>query len=93
MCVQNPWETHVPRTRRISESFAAMKPEFMLRRAFVYSLATTCLIVLLVYTMQPQFSTKEYYTEGSQVTNAENLMLLHLEVSNDPYYMYSVWWN
>jgi len=47
-----------------------MLPDFMFRRAFIYYAAITCLIVLLVYTFQPQFSTKEKnYIEESQVIN------------------------
>jgi hypothetical protein len=49
-----------------------MLPDFMFRRAFIYFLATTCLIVLLVYAFQPQFDMKEDFTYGIEVTNAEN---------------------
>jgi len=72
VCVslQKPWETHFPRTRRISESFAAMVPGFMFRWAFIYFLAITSLIVLLVYTFLPQFRSKEKnYTEECKVIN------------------------
>jgi len=69
--VQKPSGSHVPLTRQISESFAAMKPaEIMFRRPFMYFAAITCLIVLLVYEFQPQFNKSEKnYVEESQVIN------------------------
>ena len=91
MCVQNRWETHFLWTRRISESFAVMLPKFIFRWAFAYVLVITCLIVLLVYTLQPHLSGNCDYTEGRQVRNAKK-MLIHLEVSNVPHCRHSVWW-
>jgi hypothetical protein len=93
LCVQKPWERHVPRkTRRISESFATMLPVFIFRRVLICFVVITCFIVLLVYVFQSQITMKEDYTDGNQVTNTKKYILLHLEVSNLPYFIHGVWW-
>lgn len=69
MSVQKPLEALVLWSRHLSLSLAAMVPGFMLRRSFLYFVGITCVIVMLVYAFQPQFSTKEDYIEEGQVIN------------------------